>query len=112
MHRDYRLYLDAILAAISRIREFTTGMSADDFFLDRKTQDAVVRNLEIIGEAARSIPDEIKQKAVTIEWRKITGLRNLLIHEYFGVNPSIVWDIVQNKLDALYESCDRLNTER
>jgi len=109
MPRDYRLYLDEILAAILRIREFIEKMDFEAFAADRKTQDAVVRNLEIIGEAARALPDEIKQKASDVEWRKITGLRNVLIHEYFGVNLSIVWDIVCNKLDTLYTACEKLN---
>ncbi len=111
MPRDYHLYLDDIIEAASRIREFTEGMSFEDFAGDRKTQDAVIRNLEIIGEAARAIPDDIKLQADTIEWRKITGLRNLLIHEYFGVNLSIVWDIIANKLAPLSHACSKLSCE-
>ena len=78
------------------------------FEADRKTQDAVIRNLEIIGEAARTIPDEVRDKAAEIEWYKIIALRNILIHEYFGVNLKIVWDVIQNKLDAVESTCRRL----
>jgi len=101
MHRDPRLYLDDILEAIGQIREYTVSMSYDVFTRDRKTQDAVVRNLEIIGEAAGRLPEDKKHAASEIEWRKIVGLRNMLIHEYFGISLPVVWDVVQNKLDAL-----------
>ena len=78
------------------------------FEADRKTQHAVIHNLEVIGEAARSMPDEVKDNAAEIEWYKIIALRNILIHEYFGVNLKIVWDVVQNKLDALESTCRKL----
>ena len=78
------------------------------FEADRKTQDAVIRNLEIIGEAARILPDEIRDKAAEIQWYKIIALRNILIHEYFGVNLKIIWDVIQNKLDAVETTCQRL----
>jgi len=78
------------------------------FEADRKTQDAVIRNLEIIGEAARTVPDEVRDKAAEIEWYKIIALRNILIHEYFGVNLKIIWDVIQNKLDAVESTCRRL----
>ncbi len=101
MSRDPRLYLDDILEAVALIREYTESMDYESFSRDRKTQDAVVRNLEIIGEAAGRLPETIKQKAEEVEWRKIVGLRNILAHEYFGVSLPLVWDILQNKLDAL-----------
>jgi uncharacterized protein with HEPN domain len=108
MHRDFRLYLDDIHDAIRSIREYTEGMTFDSFAGDRKTIDAVIRNLEIIGEAARNLPDEIKDQGVEIEWRKIVGLRNLLIHEYFGISKPVVWDVVKNKLDPLEKFCMKL----
>lgn len=76
--------------------------------LIEKTQDAVIRNLEIIGEAARTIPDEVKDETAEIEWYKIVALRNMLIHEYFGVNLKIIWDVIQNKLNALESTCREL----
>jgi len=111
MPRDMRLYLDDILEAIARVGEYVSGMSYQDFVGDRKTVDAVVRNLEIIGEAARSLPEGTRDLAPDIEWRKIVGLRNLLMHEYFGVNTAIVWDVVQNKLHMLQIACRRLLEE-
>jgi uncharacterized protein with HEPN domain len=108
MLRDHRLYLDDIREAIRAIREYTKGLTFESFSADRKTVDAVIRNLEIIGEAARNLPEEFKAISGDIEWRKIVGLRNLLIHEYFGVSKPVVWDIVQNKLDSLDRFCSRL----
>jgi uncharacterized protein with HEPN domain len=83
-------------------------MDYEAFEADRKTQHAVIRNLEVIGEAARVVPDEIKEKTEEIEWYKIIALRNILIHEYFGASLKIVWDVIQNKLDALESTCRRL----
>ena len=108
MHRDPRLYLDDILEAVAQIREYTASMDYGGFVQDRKTQDAVARNLEIIGEAAGRLPESIRAGAIDIEWRKIVGLRNILIHEYFGVSLPMVWDVAQNKLDALESSCRKL----
>lgn len=106
--RDFRLYLDDILDAVSQIRLYMRGMNKKEFASDRKTQDAVVRNLEIIGEAAGKLPDEAIKKAPQVEWRKIKALRNILIHEYFGYNLSVVWDVVQNKLGPLETACREL----
>ena len=108
MPRDYKQQLDDILQAITFIREYVKDMDYKAFEADRKTQDAVIRNLEIIGEAARIIPDEVRDKAAQIQWYKIIALRNILIHEYFGVNLKIVWDVVRNKLDALESACRKL----
>ena len=108
MPRDYRLFLDDIIAAITKIREYTTDLDYSGFAKDSKTQDAIVRNLEIIGEAARRLPEPLRLKAPEIEWRKIVGLRNILAHEYFGVSLPVVWDIVQNKIDPLESGCRKL----
>ena len=105
MRRDYRLYLDDILDAIKRIRDYVCGMDYKSFSSDMRTQDAVVRNLEIIGEASRQLPAEIREKVATIEWPKIMSLRNILVHEYFGVNLRIIWDVVEHKLEPLAEAC-------
>lgn len=101
MSRDYKVYLEDILIAIDKIAEFTAGLSRRQFAEDAKTFDAVARNLEIIGEAAKNVPDEIRAESPQLEWRKVGGLRDILIHHYFGVDPDIIWDIVQNKLPQL-----------
>jgi uncharacterized protein with HEPN domain len=90
MSRDLRLYLTDILSSIQKIQDYTAGMNYDDLIEDNKTFDAVVHNLQIIGEAAKQIPDEIRQKYPETAWRKIAGLRDIIAHAYFMVNPKIV----------------------
>lgn len=105
MPRDHRLYLDDIVGAVERIQSYVEGMDYLRFAADQRTIDAVVRNLEIIGEASRSLPNEIKDSIPETDWRKIVGLRHLLLHEYFGVSTRVVWDVVQTKLDPLQAAC-------
>jgi len=90
MSRDWALQLDDIRQAISRIRKYLSSIDYDAFAGEEKTQDAVIRNLEIIGEASRALPEEVKAQANEVEWRKMIALRNLLLHEYFGVSLPIV----------------------
>ena len=101
MSRDYKVYLEDILEAIHKIRAYTAGMSLPTFTADSKTFDAVAGNLEIIGEAAKGLPEPVRARHAEIDWKRIAGLRNILIHEYFGVDATIIWDVVQNKLAAL-----------
>ena len=108
MPRDYRLYVDDILEAVKRIHGYVRDMDYKTFSSDLKTQDAVIRNLEIIGEAARHLSPEMTSREPTIEWPKIMGLRNILTHEYFGVNLAIIWDVVEHKLDPLAQACRNL----
>ncbi len=108
MRRDFRLYHDDILEAIHQIRTYLAEQNEEAFTKDRKTQDAIIRNLEIIGEAARQLPEQIQKGEPEIDWRKIKGLRNILIHEYFGINLPIVWDVVRTKLGPLKTVCRRL----
>ncbi|MEO2151446.1 MAG: DUF86 domain-containing protein [Thermococcus sp.] len=106
--RDYRLYIEDILEAIEKIEEYTEGMTLEEFRINKMVVDAVARNLEIIGEACRAFPPEIREKHPEIEWRKIIGLRNILIHQYFGIDTELIWDIIQNKLPELKEKMERL----
>jgi len=101
MPRDYKVYVDDVLTSIHKIKVYTKGLSKKRFLGDEKTIDAVVRNLEIIGEAIKKIPENIRSKYPNVEWRKITGLRDILVHEYFGVDAEIIWDIVHNKIPEL-----------
>jgi len=99
--RDYKLYLDDISEAIKKIEKYTKGLSLQKMKKDDLVKDGVVRNLEIIGEAVKNIPQRIKEKYPAIEWKKISGLRDVLAHEYFGIDVEILWDIIKNKLPDL-----------
>ena len=101
MPRDSRIYLEDILAAAAKIRSYVGTMGADEFLRDGKTVDAVVRNLEIIGEAVKQLPDAVRAQEPGIEWQKIAGLRDILIHAYARVDLDIIWDVVANKLPEL-----------
>ena len=108
MPRDYKVYLEDIVEAIQKIDVYTLRLSRTEFEEDSKTVDAVVRNLEIIGEAIKQIPESFRAIYPDIEWKKIAGLRDILIHEYFGIDPEIIWDIIKNKLPSLLEQMKRI----
>jgi len=93
--------LDDISEAIRRLEIYSQNMRYEDFLEDTKTQDAVIRNLEIIGEAAKNITDELKEKHPQIPWKDLAGIRDKLIHHYFGVNLEIVWTIIDEDLPQL-----------
>lgn len=111
MPNEYLVYLDDILECIEKIEKYTLHLSRQEFLQNSMAADAVVRNLEIIGEAAKRLPLEIKRKYPEIEWRKIAGLRDILAHEYSGIDLQILWDIVQNKLPGLKRSLLRMRGE-
>ena len=108
MPRDYSVYLEDICDAIAKIRRYTEGLSAASLAEDELRLDAVLRNLEVIGEAVKAIPETVRVSHPEVEWRKIAGLRDLLIHRYFGIDLEIIWDIVENKLPKLASSIERM----
>jgi uncharacterized protein with HEPN domain len=96
--REFLDYLEDIIEALNSVMEFVEGMSYSDFMQDDKTTSAVMRKLEIIGEAAKNIPAEIKKKHPQIPWRDMAGMRDKLIHEYFGVDLKRVWRTIEKDL--------------
>ena len=98
MLREYRLFLKDIITSIEKIKSYTENR---DINTDPMALDAVIRNLEIMGEAVKKIPDDIKAKFPEIQWRKIAGLRDILIHDYFGIDIEVVVDIIENKIPVL-----------
>lgn len=99
--RDPKLLLADILEAVEKIKRYTFGLSYELFSEDSKTQDAVIRNFEIIGEAANRLPEEFKDQHSAIDWFRIIGFRNRIVHDYMGVDYEIVWTIIQNDIDKL-----------
>jgi uncharacterized protein with HEPN domain len=108
MPRDYKVHLDDILQAIAKVREYTAGISSAELAGDTKTFDAVVRNLEVIGEAARAVPEAIRLQHPEVDWKRISGLRDILIHQYFGVDAQIISDIIQNKRPTLEQQIQNI----
>jgi uncharacterized protein with HEPN domain len=113
--RDIQYLLEDIQEAGNKILSFTANMNFDDFIADDKTIDAVVRNYEIIGEAANRIPDEFKADHPEIEWRRMVGLRNRIIHEYFGIDHETVWKIrnenMPDLLDYIKQAIEDLSSQ-
>jgi len=107
-NREYTEYLQDILDAISKIDKFTEGMDADRFLADEKTVFAVIRALEIIGEATKKLPRSMREKYPQIAWRDVAGMRDKLSHDYFGVNIHRVWQTVQNDLSLLRDVVMRI----
>ena len=101
--REWKLFVEDILESIELIEEYVKDMVFDDFKEDRKTIDAIVRNFEIIGEASKYIPENVKDKFQNVDWKGMVGLRNRIAHEYFGISLAIVWDIIKLELPVLKE---------
>jgi uncharacterized protein with HEPN domain len=99
-----------ILEGASKAQKFVKGMTQEDFVKDEKTVFAVIRALEIVGEAARRVPDDFRAKHVGVPWRSMTGMRDKLIHDYFGVSLDVVWKTVHEDLPALIMAIKLLGT--
>ncbi|MGB3565228.1 MAG: DUF86 domain-containing protein [Thermoanaerobaculia bacterium] len=111
MPRDHSLYLEDIRDAAEQIQVYVEGLEYDQFIADQRTADAVVRNLEIIGEAVKRLPPEVTDAREDVDWSRIAGLRDILIHAYFKVDLEMVWDIIKNKLPSLQDAVTGLLRE-
>jgi uncharacterized protein with HEPN domain len=112
MSRRSKLFLHDIAESCEKIRIYTAGMSIEQFAADNKSIDAVVRNLEIIGEAVKNLLPDIAESNPEIQWKKIARFRDIAAHHYFKVNLEIVWDIIANKIVPLEEAVSTIISER
>ncbi len=108
MSREYRFFLDDMQKACEKVIRYSRNLTREQFVADEKTFDAVMRDLEIIGEAAKHIPDTVRTQHPDISWHKIAGLRDVVAHEYFGLDIEIIWDIVTREVPALLEQLKRV----
>jgi len=106
--RNYKIYLEDILTSMLRIIEYIGERNFEEFKNNNMVVDAVVRNFEIIGEASNNLPDEIKNKYPEIPWRKMYGLRNLVSHEYFGIDYEMIWEIAKKNLPENIEDFQKI----
>ena len=109
--RTPHLLIQDMLDSANKILEYTKGLSYDDFTADSKTVDAVIRNFEIIGEAASRLPEDFRTLHPSIDWTRIRGFRNRIVHDYFGIDYSIVWQIKGTYLIQLIEELNKISSE-
>ncbi|MBT9281652.1 MAG: DUF86 domain-containing protein [Hydrogenibacillus schlegelii] len=111
MSRNWPLFLLDILEAGEKIRRYTEGMDLSGFLKNDMAYDAVLRNLEIIGEAVKKVPEEVRERYPDVAWRAIAGLRDILAHAYFALDNAMLWDIVQNRVPLLLDQMRRILEE-
>jgi len=110
--RDYRDYLSDILDAVNDVENFVQGLTYDEFIKDRKTLNAVVRSIEIIGEASKNIPEPIKAKYKELPWKQMAGMRDKLIHAYFGIDAETLWKAAKDNIPLLKMPIQRILKEQ
>ncbi len=106
--RNDDLLIEDIISSCSKILKYTNDISEEAFKNDDKTIDAVIRNFEIIGEASNKLSEDLKEKNPQIDWFKMTGLRNRLIHDYMGIDLNIIWSVIQNYLPPLKTALEKI----
>lgn len=107
--REYRDYIQDIIESINDIEVFTKNMCFENFIKDKKTINAVIRSIEVIGEATKKIPNTIRKKNPSIPWKKMADMRDKLIHEYFGIDLAILWKTVKEDIPSLHSLIQNLS---
>ncbi len=98
--RDHVLFLKDVLGGIEKIEKYTKGLTLEDLKDNEMVVDAVIRNFEIIGEAVKNVPKAVKERFLDVEWKEAAGFRDILVHDYFGVDLEAVWDTIKNNLPS------------
>lgn len=111
MKKDAKIFIDHILECIGLIEEYTKNKTEDEFLGSIQLQDSVIRRIEIIGEAVRNIPEEVKEKHSEIPWKKIAGMRDILVHEYFGIDLKLTWEVVTKDIPDLKRKMLKIKEE-
>lgn len=107
MSRNWVFYLEDILESAQKVQRYAVGLTFDQFGSQDVIFDAVVRNLEIIGEAAKHLPPEARAMMPDVDWSKVAGFRDVIVHGYFGLDVHVIWDVVQSKIPALISSVEK-----
>lgn len=108
MKKDPKVFINHILESIEAVEEYARNLSEKEFLASREKQDAIIRRVEIIGEAVKNLEDEIRQTNLNIPWQDISDMRNKLIHEYFGVDLELVWEVVRKDLPLLKKELKKI----
>jgi uncharacterized protein with HEPN domain len=112
MSREWRLYFDDLRSASEKVISYSTGMSREEFIQSRLTYDATLWNVQLLGEAAKNIPEEIRNQMPEVPWRELIGMRNRLVHGYFGINNQILWHVVVVEIPKLQSSLEHILATR
>lgn len=108
--REWHFYIDDMIDFAQQVANYTAGLDQETFFANRLIHDATLRNMELIGEAATHVPEEVRQSCTDIPWRQIIATRNRLIHGYLGIDADTIWSIVQSDIPALLPALQNLRS--
>ena len=111
MNRDISLFIEDILESIDAIEDFSKDMGEEEIKTNRMKQSAIVREIEIIGEAVKNIPDYFKNKHKEVEWRKIAGMRDIIVHNYFKMDLNAVWNVINKDIPVLRKQMTKIRDE-